>query len=61
MKILANIPGAFKLVRCLKYFKPYGKEIDAARAAGDAERNVSIFLNPPPSGVARLWKCSGAA
>lgn len=44
MKILANIPGAFKLVRCLKYFKPYEKEIDAARAAGDAEKEREYIL-----------------
>ena len=32
MKVFANIPGAFKLLNCLKYMEPYKKEIEAARA-----------------------------
>ena len=35
MKILPNITGFAKLVYCLKYFRPYKKKIEAAKAAGD--------------------------
>ena len=28
MKVFANIPGAFKLLNCLKYMEPYKKEIE---------------------------------
>jgi len=37
MKIFANIPGAVKLIHCLKYLKPHKKGILEARAAGDFE------------------------
>lgn len=36
MKIFANIPGAIKLVDCLKYLKSYKKGIEEAKAEGDA-------------------------
>ena len=35
MKILRNIPGFAKLLGYMPYFRPYGKRIDEARAAGD--------------------------
>ena len=35
MKIIRNIPGFVKLLGYMAYFKPYGKRIDEARAAGD--------------------------
>ena len=44
MKVFANIPGAFKLLNCLKYMEPYKKEIEAARAAGDFERERQFIL-----------------
>ena len=49
MKIFANIPGAFKLLNCLKYMKPYKKEIESARAAGDFERERQFILKATSS------------
>lgn len=49
MKIFANIPGAFKLVNCLKYLKPNKREIEAARAAGDFEREREYILKSTSS------------
>ncbi len=44
MKIFANIPGAYKLLYCLKYFRANKKEIIAAREAGDFEREREYIL-----------------
>lgn len=44
MKIFANIPGAYKLLHCLKYLKPNRMEIDAAREAGDFEKEREYIL-----------------
>ena len=49
MKVFANIPGAFKLLNCLKYMEPYKKEIEAARAAGDFERERQFILKATSS------------
>ena len=49
MKVFANIPGAFKLLNCLKYMEPYNKEIEAARAAGDFERERQFLLKATSS------------
>lgn len=35
MKILPNLPKFIRLLGYMKYFRPYGKAIDKARAAGD--------------------------
>lgn len=44
MKIIPNIPGFAKLVYCLKYFNPYRKKIEAAKAAGDFEKERELIL-----------------
>ncbi|MBQ9014865.1 MAG: 1-acyl-sn-glycerol-3-phosphate acyltransferase [Firmicutes bacterium] len=44
MKIFPNIPGFAKLVYCLKYFNPYRKKIEAAKAAGDFEEERAQIL-----------------
>ena len=49
MKVFANIPGAKKLLNCLKYMEPYKKEIEAARAAGDFERERQFILKATSS------------
>ena len=45
MKILPNIPAFAKLVYCLKYFNPYRKKIEAAKAAGDYEKERELILS----------------
>ena len=35
MSIIRNLPGFAKLLGYMPYFRPYGKKIDEARAAGD--------------------------
>ena len=45
MKILANIPAAFKLMRDVKYFNKNKKKIDNARAAGDFEEERKWILD----------------
>lgn len=37
MKILPNIPGLVKMITCLKYFRPFKKPIEEAKARGDFE------------------------
>ena len=49
MKIFANIPGAFKLVRSLKYMEPYKREIEKAKADGDFEREREYILKATSS------------
>lgn len=44
MKIFANIPGAYKLMHCLKYLKSNRNEIEAAKAAGDFEKEREYIL-----------------
>lgn len=44
MKIFANIPGAIKLIDCLKYLKLYKREIEKAKAEGDAAREREYIL-----------------
>lgn len=44
MKIFANIPGAIKLINCLKYLKPYKVGIEEAKAAGDVEKEREYIL-----------------
>lgn len=44
MKIFANIPGALKLIFCLKYLKENKKKINEARAAGDFETERKWIL-----------------
>lgn len=45
MKIFANIPGFVKLIYCLKYLNQHKKGIDAAKAAGDFEKEREIILS----------------
>lgn len=49
MKIFANIPGAFKLLICLKYMRPNKHEIEKAKAAGDFEREREYILKSTSS------------
>lgn len=44
MKVFANIPGAIKMVRCLKYLTPYKIGIEESKAAGDAEKEREYIL-----------------
>ncbi|MGN0704800.1 MAG: lysophospholipid acyltransferase family protein [Lentihominibacter sp.] len=44
MKIFANIPGAYKMVHCLKYLKPYKKVIEDAKAEGNTELERKYIL-----------------
>ena len=44
MKIIPNIPAAAKLVYCLRYFNKYKKQIDAAKASGDTEKERELIL-----------------
>ena len=44
MKIFRNLPAFAKLVYCLKYFNPYKKGIEAARAKGDDEEERRQIL-----------------
>ena len=44
MKIFANIPGAYKLIHCLKYLRPYKSAIENARAQGDTELERKYIL-----------------
>lgn len=44
MKILPNIPAFAKLIYCLKYFNPYRKKIEAAKASGDHEEERRQIL-----------------
>ena len=44
MKIIPNIPGFAKLLYCLRYFNPYKKAIEAAKAAGDDEEERRQIL-----------------
>ena len=44
MKIFRNLPAFAKLVYCLKYFNPYKKGIQAARAKGDDEEERRQIL-----------------
>lgn len=44
MKIFANIPGAIKLINCLKYLVSYKKAIDEARAAENFEEERKYIL-----------------
>ncbi len=44
MKILPNIPGFIKLIYCLKYFRPFRKPIEEAKARGDFEEERRQIL-----------------
>lgn len=44
MKIFANIPGAYKLIHCLKYLRPYKGAIEKAKAEGDTELERKYIL-----------------
>ncbi len=61
MKILANIPGALKFVRCLKYFKAYGRQIDAARAAGDTEKEREYILKSTSLWGSKIMEMFGSS
>lgn len=50
MKIFANIPGFAKLIHCLKYLNQHKKDIEAAKAAGDFEREREVILK-----ASSLW------
>lgn len=45
MKVFANIPAAFKLLRDVKFFNKNKKKIDRARAAGDFEEERKWILD----------------
>lgn len=44
MKILANVPSFIKLITCLKYLNQHKKDIEAAKAAGDVEKERESIL-----------------
>lgn len=44
MKIFSNIPGAIKLIDCLKYLKTYKTGIEEAKRAGDAKKEREFIL-----------------
>ena len=44
MKIIRNLPGFAKLVYCLRYFRPYQRRIEEARAAGRDEEERQAIL-----------------
>ncbi len=44
MKILPNIPGLVKMITCLKYFRPFKRPIEEARARGDFEEERRQIL-----------------
>lgn len=44
MKIFANIPGAFKLVNCLKHLRKYRKNIEKCKAEGNFEEEREWIL-----------------
>lgn len=44
MKIFSNIPGAIKLIDCLKYLKAYKIGIEEAKAEGNAEKEREFIL-----------------
>lgn len=45
MKIVANIPSFIKLIHCLKYLNKHKKDIEAAKAAGDLEKEREHILS----------------
>lgn len=45
MKIIANIPSFIKLIHCLKYLNQHKKDIEAAKAAGDMEKEREHILS----------------
>lgn len=44
MKIFANIPGAVKLITCLKYLRPHKMAIEEAKAEGDTSKEREYIL-----------------
>lgn len=44
MKVFSNIPGAIKLIDCLKYLKSYKIGIEEAKAEGDAAKEREFIL-----------------
>ena len=44
MNIIANIPGAIKMISCLRHLQPDKKHIEAARAAGNYEEERKWIL-----------------
>lgn len=44
MNIIANIPGAIKMLSCLRHLQPDKKHIEAARAAGNYEEERKWIL-----------------
>lgn len=44
MRIFSNIPGAIKLIDCLKYLKPYRIGIEEAKAEGNAVKEREFIL-----------------
>ena len=47
MNIIANIPGAIKMLSCLRHLQPDKKHIEAARAAGNYEEAGSTGTGAP--------------
>lgn len=60
MKIFANIPGAFKLINCLKYLRPNKYAIEKAKAEGDLEREREYILKSTSSWGPMVMKMFGS-
>lgn len=60
MKIFANIPGAWKLVRCLKYLKKNKQMIQQTREAGDFEEERKWILKSSSSWGPYVLKTFGS-
>lgn len=59
MKIIRNIPGAIKGYYALRYLTEYRKEIDAARAAGDVEREKAAILKATTTWGSKISQLMG--
>jgi len=59
MKIIRNIPGAVKGYYALRYLTEYKKEIDAARAAGEMERERAAILKATTTWGSKLSQLMG--
>ena len=60
MKILSNIPGAFKAINSLKYLREFKKGIDRSRAAGDFEKEREYILKATSTWGKQMLKAFGA-
>ena len=60
MKIIPNLPSIIKAYYALRYLTAHRKEIDAARAAGDIEREKDAILQATTTWGSKLAQLFGA-